>query len=78
MAVGVDGVCVGKAALGLLIYYLEMYLMPFFFQCGFCYRPATELFEAYSMREMTFNPPVASVTPRRKVLSISLCPFLTT
>ncbi|KAK2518793.1 Noc3l [Columba livia] len=29
-------------------------------------RPATELFEAYSMREMTFNPPVASVTPRRK------------
>ncbi|KFO93837.1 Nucleolar complex protein 3, partial [Buceros rhinoceros silvestris] len=29
-------------------------------------RPATELFEAYSMRGMTFNPPVASVTPRRK------------
>ncbi|NXL57405.1 NOC3L protein, partial [Chordeiles acutipennis] len=29
-------------------------------------RPATELFEAHSMREMTFNPPVASVTPRRK------------
>ncbi|NXF35844.1 NOC3L protein, partial [Nyctibius bracteatus] len=32
-------------------------------------RPATELFEAYSMRGMTFNPPVASVTPRRKVPS---------
>ncbi|KAM9548657.1 nucleolar complex protein 3 homolog [Guaruba guarouba] len=29
-------------------------------------RPATEHFEAYSMRGMTFNPPVASVTPRRK------------
>ncbi|NXL95353.1 NOC3L protein, partial [Alectura lathami] len=29
-------------------------------------RPATELFEAYSMRGMTFNPPVPSVTPRRK------------
>ncbi|XP_009276293.1 PREDICTED: nucleolar complex protein 3 homolog [Aptenodytes forsteri] len=29
-------------------------------------RPATELFEAYSTRGMTFNPPVASVTPRRK------------
>ncbi|OPJ84484.1 nucleolar complex 3-like protein [Patagioenas fasciata monilis] len=29
-------------------------------------RHATELFEAYSMKEMTFNPPVASVTPRRK------------
>ncbi|NWQ88767.1 NOC3L protein, partial [Burhinus bistriatus] len=29
-------------------------------------RPATELFEVYSMRGMTFNPPVASVTPRRK------------
>ncbi|XP_009696758.1 PREDICTED: nucleolar complex protein 3 homolog, partial [Cariama cristata] len=29
-------------------------------------RPATELFEAYSMRGMTFNPPVASVMPRRK------------
>ncbi|KFO70989.1 Nucleolar complex protein 3, partial [Cuculus canorus] len=29
-------------------------------------RPATELFEAYSIRGMTFNPPVASVTPRRK------------
>ncbi|NXL45335.1 NOC3L protein, partial [Podilymbus podiceps] len=29
-------------------------------------KPATELFEAYSMRGMTFNPPVASVTPRRK------------
>ncbi|KAM6347183.1 nucleolar complex protein 3 homolog isoform 2-T2 [Alca torda] len=29
-------------------------------------RPATELFEAYSMSGMTFNPPVASVTPRRK------------
>ncbi|OXB53669.1 hypothetical protein ASZ78_013386 [Callipepla squamata] len=28
--------------------------------------PATELFEAYSMRGMTFNPPVPSVTPRRK------------
>ncbi|KAM7103129.1 nucleolar complex protein 3 homolog isoform 1-T1 [Ciconia maguari] len=28
--------------------------------------PATELFEAYSMRGMTFNPPVASVTPKRK------------
>ncbi|KFO10799.1 Nucleolar complex protein 3, partial [Balearica regulorum gibbericeps] len=29
-------------------------------------RPAAELFEAYSMRGMTFNPPVASVTPRKK------------
>ncbi|XP_030900481.1 nucleolar complex protein 3 homolog [Melopsittacus undulatus] len=29
-------------------------------------RPATEHFEAYSMRGMTFNPPVASVTPRKK------------
>ncbi|NWH48134.1 NOC3L protein, partial [Fregata magnificens] len=29
-------------------------------------RPATELLEAYSMRGMTFNPPVASITPRRK------------
>ncbi|NXA34593.1 NOC3L protein, partial [Eudromia elegans] len=29
-------------------------------------RPATELFEIYSMKGMTFNPPVASVTPRRK------------
>ncbi|NXC45968.1 NOC3L protein, partial [Penelope pileata] len=29
-------------------------------------RPATELFEAYSMRGMTFNPPVPSVTSRRK------------
>ncbi|KFR11559.1 Nucleolar complex protein 3, partial [Opisthocomus hoazin] len=29
-------------------------------------RPATELFEAYSMSGMTFNPPVASGTPRRK------------
>ncbi|XP_025949967.2 nucleolar complex protein 3 homolog [Dromaius novaehollandiae] len=29
-------------------------------------RPATELFETYSMKGMTFNPPVASVTPRRK------------
>ncbi|KAM6306152.1 nucleolar complex protein 3 homolog [Aegotheles albertisi] len=29
-------------------------------------KPATELFEAYSMRGMTFNPPVASVTARRK------------
>ncbi|XP_032840054.2 nucleolar complex protein 3 homolog isoform X1 [Tyto alba] len=29
-------------------------------------RLATELFEAYSMRGMTFNPPVASVPPRRK------------
>ncbi|NWS44173.1 NOC3L protein, partial [Probosciger aterrimus] len=29
-------------------------------------RHATEHFEAYSMRGMTFNPPVASVTPRRK------------
>ncbi|OXB71220.1 UNVERIFIED_CONTAM: hypothetical protein H355_004183, partial [Colinus virginianus] len=28
--------------------------------------PASELFEAYSMRGMTFNPPVPSVTPRRK------------
>ncbi|PKU30188.1 hypothetical protein llap_19508 [Limosa lapponica baueri] len=34
-------------------------------------RPATELFEAYSMRGMTFNPPVAAVTPRRKCLSVS-------
>lgn len=29
-------------------------------------RPATELFEAYNMKGMTFNPPVPSVTPRRK------------
>ncbi|NXK48911.1 NOC3L protein, partial [Chauna torquata] len=29
-------------------------------------RPATELFEAYSTRGMTFNPPVPSVTLRRK------------
>ncbi|RLW04149.1 hypothetical protein DV515_00005956 [Chloebia gouldiae] len=29
-------------------------------------RSATELFEAYCMKGMTFNPPVASVTPRRK------------
>ncbi|NXG49950.1 NOC3L protein, partial [Psilopogon haemacephalus] len=29
-------------------------------------RHATELFEEYSMRGMTFNPPVASVTPRKK------------
>ncbi|NXN29666.1 NOC3L protein, partial [Nycticryphes semicollaris] len=29
-------------------------------------RPATELFEAYSVRGMTFNPPVAAVTARRK------------
>nr|XP_009676098.1 PREDICTED: nucleolar complex protein 3 homolog [Struthio camelus australis] len=29
-------------------------------------RPATELFETYSMKGMTFNPPVASVAPRRK------------
>ncbi|NWI23872.1 NOC3L protein, partial [Sula dactylatra] len=29
-------------------------------------RPATELFEAYGITGMTFNPPVASVTPRRK------------
>ncbi|XP_047925274.1 nucleolar complex protein 3 homolog [Anser cygnoides] len=29
-------------------------------------RPATELFEAYSMKGMTFNPPVPSATPRRK------------
>ncbi|NXU50002.1 NOC3L protein, partial [Turnix velox] len=29
-------------------------------------RTATELFEAYSMREMTFNPPVASATLRKK------------
>lgn len=59
----------GEAALGLVRYYLEMYLMPSFFHCGFFYRPATELFEAYSMRGMTFNPPVASVMPRRKVPS---------
>lgn len=39
----------------------------------FCHRPATELFEAYNMKGMTFNPPVPSVTPRRKVI-----PFLTT
>ena len=64
-----NGVCVGEAALGFVIFYLKMYLMLFFFHCGFCYRPATELFEAYSMRGMTFNPPVASVTPRRKVPS---------
>ncbi|XP_071420487.1 nucleolar complex protein 3 homolog isoform X2 [Pithys albifrons albifrons] len=32
----------------------------------FSQRSATELFEAYCMKEMTFNPPVASVTPRRK------------
>uniref|UniRef100_A0A8C9G2L9 Nucleolar complex protein 3 homolog n=1 Tax=Pavo cristatus TaxID=9049 RepID=A0A8C9G2L9_PAVCR len=38
-------------------------------------RPATELFEAYNMKGMTFNPPVPSVTPRRKVTP---CPFLTT
>uniref|UniRef100_A0A8C3XEC0 Nucleolar complex protein 3 homolog n=1 Tax=Cyanoderma ruficeps TaxID=181631 RepID=A0A8C3XEC0_9PASS len=31
-------------------------------------RSATELFETYCMKGMTFNPPVASVTPRRKVL----------
>lgn len=51
-----------------------------FLSLWFCYRPATELFEAHSMREMTFNPPVASVTPRRKVPShlSSPCPFLTT
>lgn len=61
--------CVGQAALGLVMYYLKMYLKAFFFHCVFCYRPATELFEAYSMRGMTFNPPVASVTPRRKVPS---------
>ncbi|KAM9188423.1 nucleolar complex protein 3 homolog [Mergus octosetaceus] len=29
-------------------------------------RPATELFEAYSIKGMNFNPPVPSVTPRRK------------
>uniref|UniRef100_A0A8C9UIQ7 Nucleolar complex protein 3 homolog n=1 Tax=Serinus canaria TaxID=9135 RepID=A0A8C9UIQ7_SERCA len=29
-------------------------------------RSATELFETYCMKGMTFNPPVASVTPRRK------------
>ncbi|NXA48669.1 NOC3L protein, partial [Nothocercus julius] len=29
-------------------------------------RPATELFETYNMKGMTFNPPVESVTPRRK------------
>lgn len=70
---GVNGVCVGEAALGLVIQYLEMYhLMPFFFHSVFCCRPATELFEAYSTRGMTFNPPVASVTPRRKVLSSHL------
>ncbi|NWS20239.1 NOC3L protein, partial [Pachyramphus minor] len=32
----------------------------------FSQRSAIELFEAYSMKGMTFNPPVASVTPRKK------------
>ncbi|NXD75551.1 NOC3L protein, partial [Halcyon senegalensis] len=39
-------------------------------------RPATELFEAYSMRGMTFNPPVASVTPRRKDTFLQMDSFL--
>uniref|UniRef100_A0A7M4FJA8 Nucleolar complex protein 3 homolog n=1 Tax=Crocodylus porosus TaxID=8502 RepID=A0A7M4FJA8_CROPO len=34
-------------------------------------RSATELFGNYSMKGMTFNPPVASVTPRKKVRSLS-------
>uniref|UniRef100_A0A8C3GJN5 Nucleolar complex protein 3 homolog n=1 Tax=Cairina moschata TaxID=8855 RepID=A0A8C3GJN5_CAIMO len=38
-------------------------------------RPATELFEAYSIKGMNFNPPVPSVTPRRKVLSIHVLFF---
>lgn len=29
-------------------------------------RSGTELFETYNMKGMTFNPPVASVTPRKK------------
>jgi len=62
-------VCVGEAVRGLGMCYLERYLLPFFFPCVFCSRPATELFEAYSMSGMTFNPPVASGTPRRKVPS---------
>uniref|UniRef100_A0A8C3QZ36 Nucleolar complex protein 3 homolog n=1 Tax=Cyanoderma ruficeps TaxID=181631 RepID=A0A8C3QZ36_9PASS len=38
-------------------------------------RSATELFETYCMKGMTFNPPVASVTPRRKVLFSSVSFF---
>uniref|UniRef100_A0A8C0H0Y1 Nucleolar complex protein 3 homolog n=1 Tax=Chelonoidis abingdonii TaxID=106734 RepID=A0A8C0H0Y1_CHEAB len=34
-------------------------------------RSGTELFETYNMKGMTFNPPVASVIPRKKVLSLS-------
>uniref|UniRef100_A0A8C4YQG5 Nucleolar complex protein 3 homolog n=1 Tax=Gopherus evgoodei TaxID=1825980 RepID=A0A8C4YQG5_9SAUR len=34
-------------------------------------RSGTDLFETYNMKGMTFNPPVASVTPRKKVLSLS-------
>ncbi|NXY91213.1 NOC3L protein, partial [Alcedo cyanopectus] len=39
-------------------------------------RPATELFEAYTMRGMTFNPPVASVTPRRKDTFLQVDSFI--
>lgn len=49
---------------------LKLYLSNAIFLSLFIYwRSATELFETYCMKGMTFNPPVASVTPRRKVLS---------
>ncbi|NXK96008.1 NOC3L protein, partial [Formicarius rufipectus] len=42
----------------------------------FSQRSATELFEAYSMKGMTFNPPVASVTPRRKDTFLKMDSFV--
>ena len=41
--------------------------------CYVCYyRSAAELFEAYSMAAMTFNPPVESSNFKRKVCEFSL------
>lgn len=60
---------VWDAALGLVVDQLKLCLSNAIFLSLFIYcRSATELFETYCMKGMTFNPPVASVAPRRKVL----------
>lgn len=67
---------VWEAPLRLVIHQLKLLLSNVVFLPLFIYsRSATELFETYCMKGMTFNPPVASVTPRRKVLSPLSVPF---
>lgn len=60
---------VWEAALGLVMDQLKLHFSNAIFLSLFIYcRSAAELFETYCMKAMTFNPPVESVTPRRKVL----------